>query len=436
MPEKPNILVLAVDSVRADHLGCYGQRRPLTPTLDCLASQGVLWEQCFAPGIPTHPSFTTLYTGQHPLSHNIVCHGGQAALEAGVPTLPELLLQAGYTTCAIDNLGWGKYAWFNRGYEYYIDPSRHQQMPLMVSCEALNQRAVQFLRSHDRGPFFMLIHYWDVHTPYLPPEPYRRRFYQGADPADPANPSLAPLWKHPLGKTWKETWFKWVGGVTDAAFVDALYAGALNYLDEQLADLLGELERLKLEERTLVVLLADHGESLTEHGIYYDHHGLYDCCLRVPLILRWPGRLAPQSRRSELVQHLDLAPTLLAAAGVERPACMEGRDLLAPQGQPPDRLFSAECTWQSKWSLRTLEYKFILARRPDPYGNPLRELYELRADPGETRNLSAQRPELCRELEEELEGWIRQRLEALGRRQDPLLEQDITLGKRWDKMAP
>jgi arylsulfatase A-like enzyme len=434
MPDQTNILILAVDSLRADHLGCCGEPRPLTPAMDRLAAQGALWEQCFAPAIPTHPSFTTLYTGQHPLTHNVVCHGGQAALDGGTPTLPELLLQAGYTTCAIDNLGWGKYAWFNRGYEYYVDPSRRQAMPLMVPAADLNQRALQFLRSHAQEPFFLLVHYWDVHTPYLPPEPYRRRFYQGGDQADPANHSLDPLWQHPLGRTWQETWFRWVGGVRDAAFVDALYAGALNYLDDQIAALLGELESLGLEERTLVVLMADHGESLTEHGIYYDHHGLYDCCLRVPLILRWPGRVEAGARRRELAQHLDLAPTLLAAAGLEIPEGMEGRDLLS-DGEAPGQVLSAENTWQSKWSLRTGQHKLILARRPDHYGNPPRELYDLCADPGETRNLADQQPELCAELEAELEGQLRRRLEKLGRTQDPLLEQDITLGKRWERIS-
>ncbi|MSR82076.1 MAG: sulfatase [Candidatus Latescibacteria bacterium] len=432
MSEKINIVVLAIDSLRADHLGCYGESRPLTPAIDRLAAQGALWEQCFAPAIPTHPSFTTFYTGQHPLTHNIVCHGGQAQLEALTPTLPELLLQAGYTTAAIDNLGWGKYAWFNRGYEYYMDPSRRQAMPLMVPAEDLNQRATQFLRTHAEEPFFLFVHYWDVHTPYLPPEPYRRRFYQGENQADPGNHSLDSLWQHPLGKTWQDTWFKWVGEVTDAAFVDALYAGALNYLDEKLADLLGELEQLGLEERTLVLLLADHGESLTEHGIYYDHHGLYDTCLHVPLLLRWPGRVQAGQKHGGLAQHFDLAPTLLAAAGVEIPAGMEGRNLLGPDRQPPTQVLSAENTWQSKWSLRTAAHKLILARRPDPYGNPPRELYDLHADPGETHNLAAEQPDLCRQLEEELEGLIRHRLEKLGRTQDPLLEQDITLGKRRD----
>lgn len=209
-----------------------------------------------------------------------------------------------------------------------------------------------------------------------------------------------------------------MGGVTDSAFVDALYAGALNCLDDQLAALLGELEQLGLAERTLVVLMADHGESLTEHGIYYDHHGLYNCCLHVPLILRWPGRVAAGAEREDLAQHLDLAPTLLRAAGIEVPAGMEGRDLLSSH-EAPAQLLSAENTWQSKWSLRTPGHKLILSRRPDHYGNPPRELYNLQIDPGETRNLAEEQPQLCAELEQDLEGQLRQRLEKLGRSRTP-----------------
>ncbi len=430
MATAPNILALAVDSLRADHLGCYGEARNTTPVLDEFARSGALLENFFCPAIPTHPSFTTFYTGLHPIAHNIVSHGGQTALVDAVPTLPERLLAHGYRTAAVDNMGWSRWPWFNRGYEVYSDPSRRQKMPLMVSCEALNDSAINFMRQSRSDPFFLFVHYWDVHTPYLPPEPYRRRFYRGGDPADPTNESLTHLFKHPLGKVWQETWFSWLGGVTDAAYVDALYAGALNYLDEKVGDVLQALDELQLRENTLVVVFSDHGESLTEHGIFYDHHGLYDCCLRVPLLLRWPANLAAGQHRDDWAQHFDLTTTLLVAAGLEADGGLEGRNLLAAEESGAQKLISVECTWQAKWSLRTPDYKFILAREPDYYGNPPRELYDLQVDENEVNNIAAEESDVCAAMEEELEEWIRQRLGQAGRGQDPVVEQGITLGRR------
>src|SRR6266498_3535269 len=142
MHARPNILLISVDSLRADHLGCYGYHRETSPRIDALSRQGALVERLFCPGIPTYPSYTTLYTGQHPLTHGILAHGGQAKLSKQAPFLPEILVEAGYTTCAFDNLIRGR-PWFGRGYEYYIDPSvRHTVLTVAVTSEDLNGGAI------------------------------------------------------------------------------------------------------------------------------------------------------------------------------------------------------------------------------------------------------------------------------------------------------
>ncbi len=429
-----NFLLISIDTLRADRLGCYGYPRATSPTIDRLASAGALCEQFLCPAIPTHPSYTTFYTGQHPITHGIVAHGGVATLAPETPILPELLLKAGYTTCAVDNLAQSR-SWFSRGYEFYIDPGARRELPLMVTAEEMNRRAIPWLKAHAGEKFFLFIHYWDPHTPYLPPEAYRTLFYEG-DARDPANRSLEPLWGTPLGRAWKDTWFKWLGGrVTDAAYVANLYDGAIRYLDDEIARLLQALEESGASEDTMVILFGDHGESMTEHGIYFDHHGLYDCTLRVPLIVRWPGRIPAGLRVPHLLQHTDLAPTILEAGGAPIPKAVEGRSLIplltgaASEGHHR-RLITEECTWQAKWALRDGRHKFILARQPDLYGSPMRELYDLQADPGETRNLFEERPDVAREMEADLEGWIAGRMRASGRAVDPLVEQGITLGRR------
>ena len=431
MNKKPNILLIAVDTLRADHLGCYGYAPATSPRIDALAGQGVLCEHVFCPGIPTHPSFTTLLTGQHPITHGIVSHGGKAQLSRETLVLPELLLQADYTTCAIDNL-WRARPWFGRGYEFYIDPSIRRGLLIGVTREEMNSRAISWLRTNVEKPFFMFIHYWDPHYPLNPPPRYGNLFYDG-DPFDPDNHSLDDWWEHPLGMLARDTWLRRPDGlITDAKHIIAMYDQEIRYLDDGIDELLKVLDELGLTEQTLVMFLADHGTSLTENGIFFEHHGLYDCTIHVPLILRWPGRLPEGVRLPHTLQMIDIAPTLLEAAELPIPKEMEGRSfwkLLTGNEQKGgySQVISTECTWQAKWSLRTDHYKLILSRDTGIRGGPPRELYDLIADPAEEKNIMEAKSDIAEMIEAELENWIADRLRILGKQDDPLIEQGISL---------
>jgi arylsulfatase len=440
MQGKPNIILISADSLRANHLGCYQHPFPTSPYIDALACQGVLCENVFAPAIPTQPSHTTIFTGLHPLAHGVVAHGGKAKLARGTPFLPEILLGEGYTTCAVDTL-FRERIWFGRGYEYIIDPSLHHVFYASVTQEELNDRAIHWIKTTPReGPFFLFIHYWDVHYPYVPPERLRGLYYNGGNPTDPDNHSLDEWWHHPVGAMARDTWLRTSNGlITDPNYVTALYDREIRYLDEGIAALDAELERMGLAENTLIMLLADHGESMTDHRICYDHYGLYDCTVRVPLIVRWPdGRLRAGSRMAPFRQLSDVAPTLLEAAGSPIPEGLDGRSFLQQlkgQEEPSgyDRVIGLESTWQAKYYLRTSRYKFILARQPDLLGNPDRELYDLEADPGEERNLAGQEPQVAADLERELEAWIAERLESAGRSKDPVKEEGAVAVDIWSQ---
>ena len=438
MQDRPNIVVLAVDTLRATHLGCYGYHHPTSPRIDAFASEGVLCENFFCAGMPTFPSFTTTYTGQHPIRHGIVAHGGKAQLDREAPFLPQLLLDAGYTTCAVDNLNRSR-QWFARGYEYYIDPSLRRTLLIGVTAEELNRRAIPWLRAHAEEPFFLFIHYWDPHWPYSPPPRLQSLFYDGSNPVDPGNHALEEWWRTPLGMMARDTWLRTKDGlITDPAYVSAMYDQEIRHVDEGIAEVLGAIDELGIADRTLTVLLGDHGESLTEHNIYFDHHGLYESTLHVPFIARWPGRLPANVRVPQMFQHFDIAPTILDAAGLPVPSAMDGQSFWpiltgASADAGRDHIYSAECTRQAKWSLRTPEYKLILAREPDPYGNPPRELYDLRSDPEEIINLAEARPGVAAAMEEQLEDWIARRLRELGKTEDPVRATGVSLG--WEVMA-
>jgi len=400
----------------------------------------VLCERLFCPAIPTFPSYTTLYTGQHPITHGIVAHPCNNELDKEAPFLPWLFLQEGYTTCALDSLMRSR-LWFGRGYEFYIDPSlRHTLLHLALTCEEVNARAIPWLRAHADEPFFLFIHYWDPHWPYNPPARYRKLFYQG-NPTDPNNHSLDAWWQYPLGAAARDTWLRTAHGViTDAEYVVALYDQEIRYVDDGVGALIGAVDELGLGERTLVLLTGDHGESMTEHGIFFSHYGLYDCTLHVPLIARWPGRVLQGLRLPHTFQVSDIAPTVLEAAGLSIPKAMDGHSfwkLMTGEGQVDghERVISLECYWEAKWSLRSDQYKFILAREPDPSGKPPRELYDLKADPVEEHNIVAERPEVAEAMEVELEGWIADRLRALGRAEDPVRVHGVSLKRAWDVVS-
>jgi len=431
-----NILLIAIDTLRADHLGCYGYHRATSPNLDALATQGVLFEKLYAPALPTQPSYTTTYTGQYPITHGIVSHGGNAALSEQAPFLPELLQSAGYTTCAVDSLR-AMQPWFGRGYEFYIDPSGRLAHRHAATCEQLNQRAIPWLRQHADERFFLFIHYWEPHTPYLPPHKYRGRFYHGDPTAGPD--TLAGLRKQPFGEWWLSSWFnEFPQPLRDAEYIVAMYDGEVRYADDGVGEVLDALDSAGIANDTLVIVFSDHGENMYHHGVFFDHHGLYEGALHCPLIVRWPGR-APAGRRvPHLVQHVDLAPTILSACGVGIPPPMEGNDispLATGDSDAPlyDRLITQECSWQAKWALRTDEYKLIVSREQgrDLHGMPPRELYHLPSDPCELSNLAQERPGVVAAMEAELENWIARMMRKNGLTQDPLIAQGITLGKRW-----
>ena len=223
--------------------------------------------------------------------------------------------------------------------------------------------------------------------------------------------------------------------VTDVEFVRSQYDAEVRCVDDGIRELLGSLDELGLAEETAVFIFSDHGEELGEHGIYFDHHGLYESNIRVPLIVRWPGSDEfIGTRVRSLVQHADLAPTVLDGAGLKVPREMDGRSVLPLiHGVADDRtgelLLTQECTWMAKWAVRVDGWKLIAALEPDFYGNPMRELYDLSGDPGEQRHLARDLPERKREMGEILTSERSRRLARVGRTVDPVEAHGITLGR-------
>ena len=419
-----NVVLIALDSLRSDRLGCYGYQKDTSPFLDGLATRSVLFENCFAPNIPTHPSFTTMLSGREAISHNIVNIGAEGRINEGVRLLPEILQEHGYRTMAVDNLE----RHFSRGFDQYVTYQWDRSDPTVLrKAETVTEAALPLIENVQQGdnPFFLFLHYWDPHTPYLPPPPYHERFYlNGRDPYDVSNRSMDEAWSW---EPFKWYFHQWIPGVTDAEYVNSLYDGEIAYMDYHLERVFQALGP-RMDE-TLVIVTADHGEILNDQLGYYDHHGLYDANIRVPLIIHWPGEL-PEGRRTRgMVQNLDLAPTILDVVGIPRPHDMEGLSLLptlvGPQEGNYEEIYCSEATWELKRAIRTQRWKLIVSLEPDPHGRPMQELFDLEADPAEQTNVIDRFPEVARDLEVRLHEWVSRRIEETGRTADPLLEQGI-----------
>ncbi len=417
----PNILLVGVDSLRADRLGCYGYPRVISPHIDRLAAQGTLFEQYWSPHIPTTPGYGSMLTGKDCFGTGLVGLR-QREFAPEVTTLPELLERAGYATTCVGFPGNAASRGFQRYFDYKAWGSL-DEAPLR-KAEALNEVFQPELDRliTDGEPWFVLLRHMDPHAPYLPPSPYDRLFYWGNE-CDPANNSMEPVMSFAPFRDFFASWMP--PGITDAEFVMASYDGAIAYMDACIGRLLQQLEARGVAEQTIVVLTSDHGETLYDHDCFFDHHGLYDCVLHVPLLIRYPGRVPAGRRIPGTCRHADLLPTLLELAGMTDaiPEDVTGRsllDLVAGITSTHDpELYVTEATWMRKHGWRTPDWKLIVALEPDFHFKPEVELYDLRADPGEEVNLAGSRPDVVADMRGRMDVHIAERTKATGR-PDPI----------------
>jgi len=352
---QPNVILITLDTVRADRMGFLGSKRGLTPHLDALATQGVVFEHAYSQAPITPVSHATILTGTFPQYHGIRNFGDR--LPPSVPFLPEILHAKGYHTGAfvgsiiLDPKN-GFASGFERGFDVY-NAGFHRQKTGERREASMQRRgevtlgfALEWLDQQHGSPFFLWFHVWDAHDPYDPPEPFRSRF------------------------------------------ASAPYNGCIAYVDAIVGKLLDYLRSQGLYDNALIAVAADHGESLGDHGELTHSIFLYDTTIRVPLLLKLPGNRFGGQHVTATASLVDLAPTLLEALGQTPPPAMQGGSLLPLIGKPNPGKRASFATgdhsersfgWSALASLRVGNQLYV--RAPSP------ELYDLASDPGEKTNL-------------------------------------------------
>jgi len=419
MAKKPlNLILLGIDSLRADHVSCYGYHRQTTPHIDKLASQGVLFESNYSPHIPTTSAYASMLTGKDCFSTSVVALRHRGGLPEHLQTLPEILREVGYDTSCVGFSGNPS----SRGFDSYLDYPAWGSFATGRSpkAEELNAVAVPELERLAGGkkPFCLFLRHMDPHAPYLPPAPFERMFYSGNE-LDPKSKSMQAAINF---KPFCDFFADWMPpGITDADYITAQYDGAIAYMDAGIQRLLTRIDELGLSDNTLVVLNGDHGETLDEHECWFDHHGMYENTLHVPLILRLPGKLPAGKRVSGFSLHQDLVPTMLQLMGVKpkNKIDFDGTSLLpmvaGNKASNYSDFYITECTWMRKHGWRTPEWKLIVALEPDFHFKPEVELYNLVEDPLELKNLATREKGITATLRERLENWVTKRERETGR---------------------
>jgi arylsulfatase A-like enzyme len=398
--DRLNIVLFSIDTLRPDHLGSYGYERNTSPTLDRLARAGALFRQAIASSSWTLPSHASMLTGLDPVRHGAVRFSVDSRIAATAETVTEILWKAGYATGGFTDGGFVSAIFgFDRGFDIYVSGSTTKSS-LKNFLDENTRRARQWIHSLDGQPFFLFLHTYAVHVPYAPPPPYDGMFDRNYD-----GPCREQLTETTLPKC--------LG--TEAAqprvleHIKALYDGEIRSMDAVFGDFLDQLDGEGVGESTCIIVTSDHGEEFMEHGrFFHDRADLYDELIRVPLIVYCPRRFAGGRSVDQQVGLTDIAPTILALAGIPAPPTMQGTNLMPVMlGDAAPRETSVVSEVDASIekregvtvAVRTGRYKLIDSSE---WNAP--QLYDLHDDPGETRDLNASSGDVVRELRKALEG--------------------------------
>jgi len=412
-----NLIFCSLDTLRADRLSSLGHGRGLTPNLDRIASEGALFSQAYSSDIPTQPSHTALFTGQFGVSTGIVSHfHPDALLEGDTRWLPTLMRRRGFATGAVDHL-FAMKGWFKRGYHDYMPPPGRSRSP----GSEINDIAFPWISEHADEDFFLFLHFWDAHIPYLPPSPFKERYTTGtADRVDPGVTEL--LQSRPSYPLFKKNLYDFLDEIPNLDYIADLYDAEIAYLDFEIGRLFEKLADEGLLDNTMVVLFGDHGENMLEHDSWFDHAGLYDTVVHVPLIMWAPG-VVPVMETDAFVQLVDVFPTIGDIFDMPETKGYDGQSLMPLlRGETDthrDVVMLSESTWQAARGIRDREWKYIRHAAPTIYGRDGVELYDLVADPTEQVNVADLHPDVVERMATQLDEWL---AEHLGGNRDPMLD--------------
>jgi arylsulfatase A-like enzyme len=419
---RPNVILISLDTVRADHLSVYGYPRSTTPNLERLAEEGVVFEHAFTQTPWTVPSHMSVFTSLYPSVHSITHLTPQSDMSA---MIPEILRDAGYLTAGFVAPVLSEDYGFAKGFDYYLRTDQVRPADIMVD------RALEWLAGDPaepvirEQPFFLLLHLFDAHHPYEPPWPFDTAFI--------------PAYRSDIRELSQTHPYAQEKNLTDEelAEVVALYDGEIAYADFAIGRFFDALRELGLYDEALIVVFGDHGEGFLEHGLMNHGNSVYEELIRVPLLLRLPGGRSGGERIDEPVQLIDIAPTILQELELEPPPVMQGTSLFNPvlrDGSPRFAYVSeayAACIRTDSW--KVIENPESRAKTiPRSLGVDY-ELYHLTEDPREQKNLALEQTERLGSMTEVLRRLARENQDLRRQIREDLDVQELELSEEQER---
>jgi len=383
----PNLLLVVVDTLRADHLGTYGHGEDTSPRIDELAGQGVVFERMYSQAPWTKPSVASLFTSLYPPQHQVLEEGTDNRLASSLTTLAEVLADAGYRTGAVSQ---NPHIQANTGFDQGFGEF-HGLSGYVSGVDEMLDAGRGFLDREAGRPFFLYMHFLDPHGPYAPPPKLRKRFLGERET------KKARVVSGRVGKMLEGEELSIELEAGDLDYLEALYDAEIRWVDVAVGRLLDHLEERGLADDTVVLLTADHGEEFMDHGTLKHGYQLYEESVHVPLIVRAPG-VEPRRVDRMVAQHVDLAPTVLDLLGQPVPSAAQGRSLRPwlegrETAGPETALLGTSWREIDRFAVREGSWKLV---RHADQGRT--ELYDLASDPTERKNVAGDHPDVVERL--------------------------------------
>lgn len=443
------ILYFDIDSLRPDHLGCYGYKRPTSPAIDRIAAEGRRFEHYYCASSPCMPSRTSLYSGRFGIRNGVIAHHGAGndfhieqnkygGPEQDNDMFPRQLMRHGMDTYCFSNFAdrhcalWFMYGWS----EFHLVNLKGGQ----ETAEEVNAKVLPWLKNHaGRDNYFLHINYWDAHRCYKMDSSWAEPMKDfPVENSWPDNDAIAGHQQYTgpftarsqfVYSNGKSPWPLMPGSVSNREDYEKMVTGydtAISYIDSHIQEIIDELERQNLMDDTAIIISGDHGDAFGEHGIYSDHVCADECIHRVPLIVRWPG-VAPENTVDDaFMYNLDLAPTICDLMEIPAPPDWDGKSYKSnfrgdSTAEDRDYLVWDTGLYTVQRAVRTKTHLYIRTYDQGAFSHfEPEELYDMIRDPFQTENLIGDQPEIARDCREKMQRWVEEQKHKPDWHGDPL----------------